>query len=81
MRRTHWPTLEGHSSIEVEEKHADGQENRWMRKRTRRMPWSQATALYLGSDNHCWVRVHEPYSDWLVYTSRMPEKLRVHVSI
>ena len=55
-------TLEEHSNIEVEEKHV---ENWWTRKR-RRMPWNHATVLCLSSANHIWVRVHEPYSDWLI---------------
>ena len=59
-------TLEGHSNIEVEEKRADGQENWLTRKRRRRMPWNHATVLCLSSTNHIWVRVHEPYSDWLI---------------
>ena len=30
------------------------------------MPWSIVTALCLSSANQRWVRVHEPYSDWLI---------------
>ena len=48
------------------EKRADGQENGQTRKERRRMHWSTATVLCLSSANQCWVRVHEPYSDWLI---------------
>ena len=47
-------------------KTADRQENGWTRKRRKRMPWIHATVLCLSSANHTWVRVYEPYSDWLI---------------
>ena len=52
-------TLEGHSNKEDEE-------NGPTRKGKRRMPWSTATALCLSSVNQCWVRLDEPYSEWLI---------------
>ena len=55
-----------HSNIEVEEKRADGQENGWTRKRRGRMPQNHGAVLCLSSANQIWVRVHEPYSDWLI---------------